>query len=367
MSLNTVEQNRKRYAIERWAEGYFQIDEHGRMCAQPQGADSPALALVEIAERAHQQGLRLPLLLRFPQILESRAQQLIDAFATAIDELNYQGSYTAVYPIKVNQQATVVRTLAQVEGLGLEVGSKPELIAALAEARPGTTLICNGYKDAAFIRLALSAIKLGLKPIIVIEKPGEWALIEREARRLDVTPTVGVRLRLSSLGAGNWQNSGGERAKFGLNAVQLLELIETLREDDALDALELLHFHMGSQISNLRDIQHGVREAGRYLVELIKTGVNIRLLDIGGGLGVDYEGGGTRSFCSMNYSSTQYAQAIVSAALPSCVAEHDITMPDLISESGRALTAHHAVLITNVTESEKPSARVQTPSETTTP
>jgi len=187
-------------------------------------------------------------------------------------------------------------------------------------------------------------------------------LIEREARRLELTPTVGLRLRLSSLGAGNWQNTGGERAKFGLSAAQVLELIEAMREGGCLDWLGLLHFHMGSQLSNLRDIQHGVREAGRYLVELIKLGINIRLLDIGGGLGVDYEGGGTRSFCSMNYSLNQYAQTMVSSIADLC-REHDIAMPDLISESGRALTAHHAVLITNVTESEKPSARADAPKE----
>jgi len=360
MNQDIAAQNLKRYAIERWSDGYFGIDDQGRMSVHPNGPEGPAQALAVIAERAHRQGLRLPMLLRFPQILQSRAAQLISAFQTAIDDHGYAGSYTAVYPIKVNQQATVVRTLAGVEGLGLEVGSKPELIAALAEARPGTTLICNGYKDTAFIRLALSAIELDLKPIIVIEKPGEWALIEREAHRLGVTPTIGVRLRLSSLGAGNWQNSGGERAKFGLSAAQVLELIDSLRDSGCLDWLGLLHFHMGSQLSNLRDIQHGVREAGRYLVELVRSGVPIRLLDIGGGLGVDYEGGGTRSFCSMNYSLKQYAATIVSGLADLC-REHDIEMPDLISESGRALTAHHAVLITNVTESEKPSARVNPP------
>ena len=362
MNQDIAAQNLKRYAIERWSDGYFGIDDQGRMSVRPDGSEGPEQALAVIAERAHRQGLRLPMLLRFPQILRSRAARLISAFQTAIDDNDYAGSYTAVYPIKVNQQATVVRTLAGVDGLGLEVGSKPELIAALAEARPGTTLICNGYKDAAFIRLALSAIALDLKPIIVIEKPGEWALIEREARRLEVTPTIGVRLRLSSLGAGNWQNSGGERAKFGLSAGQVLELTESLRDSGCLDWLGMLHFHMGSQLSNLRDIQHGVREAGRYLVELVRSGVPIRLLDIGGGLGVDYEGGGTRSFCSMNYSLAQYAQAIVSGIAELC-REYDIATPDLISESGRALTAHHAVLITNVTESEKPSARVDTLSD----
>ncbi|AKS43312.1 biosynthetic arginine decarboxylase [Wenzhouxiangella marina] len=357
MSDDPVQSARKRYSIDRWSEGFFDVDEKGRLCARPGADESPPIVLDEIAEQARQQGLRLPLLIRFPQILVGRARQLIEAFDEAIEEVGYDGRYTAVYPIKVNQQATVVRTLAGVDGLGLEVGSKPELIAALALARPGTRIICNGYKDAAYIRLALSGERLGLKPIIVIEKPGEWALIEREARRLDIQPMVGVRLRLSSLGSGNWQNTGGERAKFGLTASQVLELIESMRDSDCLDWLGLLHFHMGSQLSNLRDIQRGVREAGRYLVELVAAGVDIRLLDIGGGLGVDYEGGGTRSYCSMNYSVKSYAYAIVAGIAELC-RERGIAMPDLISESGRALTAHHAVLITNVTETEKPSARV---------
>jgi len=358
MTSDAIGQARRRYAIERWSEGFFDINDNGQLCARPGGANSSALALADISEQAHRQGLRLPLLLRFPEILIGRARQLVSAFGEAIEELGYEGRYTAVYPIKVNQQSSVVRTLAGVDGLGLEVGSKPELIAGLAIARPSTTIICNGYKDAAYIRLALSGERLGLKPVIVIEKPGEWALIEREARRMDVTPMVGVRLRLSSLGTGNWQNTGGERAKFGLAASQVLELIESMRDSDCLDWLGLLHFHMGSQLSNLRDIQRGVREAGRYLTELVNAGIKVRYLDIGGGLGVDYEGGGTRSFCSMNYSLRQYAQAIVGGIAELC-RERGITMPDLISESGRALTAHHAVLITNVTATEKPSSRLE--------
>ena len=246
----------------------------------------------------------------------------------------------------------MVGTLASVDGMGLEAGSKPELITALAVAAPGRTIICNGYKDAPYIRLALSGRKLGLNVVIVIEKPGEWPLIRREARAMGIDPVVGVRLRLSALGTGNWQNTGGERAKFGLNAMQLVELVETLREDEALDALELLHFHMGSQISNLRDIQHGVREAARYYAELRGAGVPIRTVDIGGGLGVDYEGGRSRTFCSMNYSVEQYAQAIVGGLADLC-RERELPMPDLVSESGRALTAHHAVLITNVTATER--------------
>ncbi|MGY6586873.1 MAG: biosynthetic arginine decarboxylase [Wenzhouxiangella sp.] len=355
MTKETIDLSRKQFAIERWSEGYFDVDDQGRLTARPAGNEhSPAeqAALATIVEQARQDGLRLPLLIRFPQILAARAGQLVSAFRDAIDEVGYDGEYTAVYPIKVNQQSSVVKTLAAVDGLGLEVGSKPELIAVLAMARPGTTLICNGYKDAAYIRLALAGQRLGLKPVIVIEKPNEWPLIQREAKRMGVEPVIGVRLRLSSLGSGNWQNTGGERAKFGLAASQVLELVEAMRQAGCLDWLSLLHFHMGSQLSNLRDIQRGVREAGRYLTGLVEQGVNVRLLDIGGGLGVDYEGGGTRSFCSMNYSLRQYAHAIV-AGLAELCRERNLPMPDLISESGRALTAHHAVLVTNVTATEE--------------
>jgi len=340
---------RRRYAIDRWSEGYFDLDNQGRLLARPDR--DHRLPLTDIVDRARREGLRLPMLLRFPDILRTRAEQLREAFETAIAEHDYGGRYTPVYPIKVNQQASVVRTLSRVEGLGLEVGSKPELITALAISRPGTLIICNGYKDAAYIRLALSGLRLDLRPVIVIEKPGEWPLIRREAERLGVTPEVGVRLRLSSLGSGNWQNTGGERAKFGLAASQVLDLADSMRESGCLDWFTLLHFHMGSQISNLRDIQRGVREAGRYYAELVRAGLDIRRLDIGGGLGVDYEGGGTRSFCSMNYSVGQYSHAIVGGIAELC-REHGLAMPDLVSESGRALTAHHAVLVTNVTATE---------------
>ena len=363
MATDPITRARHRYAIDRWSEGYFDIDAHGQLCARPDGMQGASIALPDIVAKAQRDGLRLPMLLRFPQILTARASQLVAAFNDAIEDVDYQGRYTAVYPIKVNQQSSVVRTLAAVPGIGLEVGSKPELIAALAIAEPGTTIICNGYKDTAYIRLALSGQRLDLKPIIVIEKPGEWPLIRREADRLGVTPTVGVRLRLSSLGAGNWQNTGGERAKFGLAASQVLDLVTAMREAGCLDWLGLLHFHMGSQLSNLRDIQRGVREAGRYFTGLVEAGLRVRLLDIGGGLGVDYEGGGTRSYCSMNYSLKQYAHAIV-AGLAELCRERELPMPDLISESGRALTAHHAVLITNVTATERLPRQVGPISET---
>ena len=351
MSSDRIEAARRRYAIPQWSEGLFDIDGDGQLVAAPVGADGPKLALTGIVEQARNEGMRLPLLIRFPDLLKHRAGQLRGAFESAISQADYSGGYTPVYPIKVNQQASVVEALASVPELGLEVGSKPELITALAVSRPGGTIVCNGYKDAQYIRLALSAVRLGLKVVIVIEKPGEWPLIHKLARTLDVQPTLGVRLRLSALGKGNWQNTGGERAKFGLAAGQLLDLVETIREAGCIEWLQLLHFHMGSQISNLRDIQNGVREAGRYYAELVAGGVPISLLDIGGGLGVDYEGGRSRTYCSMNYSMAQYAHAIVSGLAELC-RDREIAMPDLYSESGRALTAHHAVLVTNVTATE---------------
>lgn len=352
MSESTIDKARQRYVIPEWSSGFFDLDAAGRLGVRRSGGDAKLLPIADVIGQARSAGLRLPILLRFPGILRQRAADLQQAFTDAIGQIDQDSGYTPVYPIKVNQQSTVINTLAQVEGMGLEVGSKPELIAALALSPTGRLLICNGYKDHQYIRLALSGVRLGLQVMLVIEKPSEWPLIVCIAREMRITPIVGVRMRLSSLGKGNWQNTGGERAKFGLTAHQLLDLIEAMRIENCLDWFRLLHFHMGSQISNLRDIQQGVREAGRYYVELVGHGVPLTHLDIGGGLGVDYEGGRSRTYCSMNYSLAQYAQAIVSGLNELC-AQHQVPMPHLISESGRALTAHHAVLVTNITATEQ--------------
>lgn len=337
-----------RYAIPRWSEGLFDINAKGEMEAC---LATGRLPLSDAIGAAIDQGLRLPLLIRFPQILQARAQALIDGFRRAIEKTGYGQPYTALYPIKVNQQASVVHTLAGMNALGLEVGSKPELITALAVAKPGTTIVCNGYKDRAYIKLALAGLKLGLDTFIVIEKASEWRIILEEADAMGIEPQLGVRARLASLGAGKWQNTGGDRAKFGLSAQQLLDLAETLKQAGKAHWLKLLHFHMGSQISNLRDIAKGTEEAGRFYVSLRALGLPIESVDIGGGLGVDYEGGGSRSYCSMNYSLEQYAQTIVETLHSVCVAQNT-PLPQLYSESGRALTAHHAVLITHVTATE---------------
>ncbi|TDR47595.1 arginine decarboxylase [Tahibacter aquaticus] len=349
-----VEQARQRYAVPYWGESYFDIDAQGRITAQPRGPDGAALALDEIVAAAQAQGSRLPLLVRFSDILHHRRARLQAAFATVMADWDYAGGYTAVFPIKTNQQRGVAGELAAGgdAGFGLEAGSKPELMAVLALAKPGSTVICNGYKDREYIRLALIGRRLGLEIYIVIEKPSELAHVIEESRELGVEPLLGVRMRLATLGAGKWQNTGGDKAKFGLTPRQVLDLVEELRARKLDHTLKLLHFHMGSQLSNVRDIAAGMREAVRYFVELSKMGLPIATMDVGGGLGVDYEGSRSRSFCSINYGLEQYAATIVQPLAEAC-AEHGLKAPRVITEAGRAMTAHHAVLIVNVSEVEQ--------------
>ena len=349
----SLDRARHTYSIPFWSDGYFDVDAQGRMCALPRGAAGPALALPAILEQATASGLKLPLLLRFSDILGDRLRKLQAAFGRAMAELDYSGGYTAVYPIKVNQHFNVAGELAAQggDGFGLEAGSKPELMAVLGLARPGSVVICNGYKDREFIRLALIGRKLGLQTFLVVEKPSELAIILEEAQALGVQPGLGVRMRLASIGAGKWQNSGGDKAKFGLSPRQVLDLVDRLKAAGMLDALQLLHFHMGSQISNVRDIASGMREAVRYFVELSRLGCNIRYMDSGGGLGVDYEGTRSRGFCSINYGLDQFAHTLVQPLAEAC-AEFKLAPPMMITEAGRAMTAHHAVMVVNVSEVE---------------
>jgi arginine decarboxylase len=356
----SVDHARKTYSIPHWSGGYFDVDESGRIVVRPRRGDGPAIALAEVVDRARGNGAKLPLLVRFPDILGDRLRQLQGAFARAQGEWDYAGGYTAVYPIKVNQHAGVAGTLASHhgEGFGLEAGSKPELMAVLALSRPGGVIVCNGYKDREYIRLALIGRKLGLQTFIVVEKPSELPLVLAEAKALGVEPGIGVRMRLASLGAGKWQNSGGDKAKFGLSPRQVLDLWKSLRDAGMGHCLQLLHFHMGSQISNVRDIANGMREATRYFVELSRLGARVRFMDVGGGLGVDYEGTRSRSFCSINYGLDQYAANIVQPLAEACEAE-GLPQPRIITECGRAMTAHHAVLVANVAEVERaPEGRV---------
>ena len=360
MSDWSLDQARKTYSIPHWAEGYFDVDAAGRVVVSPRGTQGPSVPLPQIVDEARANGARLPLLVRFPDILGDRLGKLQAAFAQAQAEWDYTGGYTAVYPIKVNQHRGVAGTLASHhgEGFGLEAGSKPELMAVLALSRPGGLIVCNGYKDREYIRLALIGRKLGLQTFIVIEKPSELALVIEESRALGVKPGLGVRMRLATLGAGKWQNSGGDKAKFGLSPRQVLDLWKSLRDNGLQDTLGLLHFHMGSQISNVRDIANGMREATRYFVELSKLGATISHVDVGGGLGIDYEGTRSRSYCSINYGLNQYASNIVQPLAEACE-QNDLPPPRIVTECGRAMTAHHAVLIANVSEVEQaPEGRV---------
>ncbi|MCC7095998.1 MAG: arginine decarboxylase [Thermomonas sp.] len=360
MSHWSLDLARKTYSIPHWADGYFDADAQGRITVQPAGSTGPTVVLADAVDTWLAGGGNLPVLVRFPDILGHRLGKLQAAFAQAQQDWEYAGGYTAIYPIKVNQHHGVAGTLASHhgEGFGLEAGSKPELMAVLALSRPGGMIICNGYKDREYVRLALIGRKLGLQTYIVIEKPSELKLALEEAAALGIKPGLGVRMRLASLGAGKWQNSGGDKAKFGLDPRQLLTLWKELRDSGMGDCLELLHFHMGSQISNVRDIAAGMREATRYFVELSKLGAKISHVDVGGGLGIDYEGTRSRSYNSVNYGMHHYASSIVQPLAEACLQE-GLKPPRILTECGRAMTAHHAVLVTNISEVERaPEGRV---------
>ncbi len=338
------------YNVDRWGEGYFAVGAGGTLEVRPRGPRGPALELAAVARAAREAGLGWPVLLRFTDILRDRVAALVAAFDRARAGDGYRGGYTAVYPIKVNQQRSVVEAIVGADAgrVGLEAGSKPELMAVLALTPPGGVIVCNGYKDREYVELALTGRALGHRIYLVVEKASEVALVVEAARRLGIEPLLGVRVRLASIGAGLWQNTGGEKSKFGLAARELPGMVAALRAAGLLGALRMLHFHLGSQVANIRDIQRGVREAARFYAELRRLGAPLDTVDVGGGLGVDYEGTRSRSFCSMNYTLDEYAFNIVHTLWEVC-AEAGLPHPDILSESGRALTAHHAVLVTNVT------------------
>ena len=349
----TLDKARATYNLAHWSGGYFDINEQGNLAAWPRrDMSATGIDLHELVKQFADQNLTLPVLVRFTNILHDRVDSLCGAFKTAMRADNYRGRFTAVYPIKVNQQHTVVQEIIGHGGsrVGLEAGSKPELMAVLALVEQNNgVIVCNGYKDREYIRLALIGRQLGHRIYIVLEKPSELELVIEEANSLGVKPLLGARMRLASIGAGKWQNSGGDKSKFGLTAAQLLKTVERLREVVMLDSLQMLHCHLGSQVANIRDIQRGFREYARYYSELHNMGVPIKVIDVGGGLGVDYEGTRSRSFCSINYSLQEYANNVVHVIRESCE-EHSLPHPEIFTESGRAMTAHHAMLITNVIE-----------------
>ncbi|SSY80780.1 biosynthetic arginine decarboxylase [Alysiella crassa] len=334
-----------------WGMRYYQVNEAGEMtvCPNPEQPENQIslVALTQHVQQHHQ--AHLPILFCFPQILQHRLRAINQAFANARAEFGYRGDYCLVYPIKVNQHRRVIESLIHSkQPHGLEAGSKAELMAVLAHAGTTQTLIvCNGYKDREYIRFALMGEKLGHQVYLVIEKLSEIQMVLEEAAKIGVKPRLGVRARLASQGSGKWQASGGDKSKFGLSASQVLHLVNILKEQDNLDCLQLLHFHLGSQLGNIRDVATGVRESARFYVELHKLGVNIRCFDVGGGLGVDYEGNRTQSDCSVNYGLNEYASTVVWGIGQACE-EYGLPHPTIITESGRGITAHHAVLVANV-------------------
>jgi len=361
-----IERAYQLYNIESWSDGYVGISGEGHLQVMPNRQTNSSIDLVALVEELQQQQVSLPVLVRFDGILQNRVRQLCDAFSIAAQKSAYTGKHTAVYPIKVNQQRRVIEEIMADTDLpvGLEAGSKPELMAVLGLARQEQgVIVCNGYKDSEYIRLALIGRQLGHRVYIVVEKLSEIPIIITEAEDLGIRPLIGLRIRLASIAAGKWQNSGGEKSKFGLSASQVLQAIEQLQQADMLDCLEMLHFHMGSQIANIRDIQRAMRECARFYTELHHLGASIKVVDVGGGLGVDYEGTRSRSFCSMNYQLQEYANTIVRSLQEICQ-QQALPYPDIFTESGRAMTAHHAVLITNVIDIETPDTeKVTAPNE----
>jgi arginine decarboxylase len=351
----TIDDARDLYNIEGWGIGYFDINDRGHVSVHPTRDRSKGLDLFEIATDMEAQGIGLPLLLRFPDILRTRIETLTRKFQIAMEEFEYTGGYTLVYPIKVNQQRHVLEELVAVgdeHGVGLEVGSKPELQAVLALTdRPDHLIVCNGYKDEEYLRLALMGQKLGHEVMIVIEKISEVGLLLRVAEKMDVRPTAGVRVKLSSSGAGRWSETAGEKSKFGLSAMELMRVVAQLREAGMTDILKMIHFHLGSQIPDVRSVKEAMTEVARYYVELRHLGLGITHVDVGGGLGVDYDGTRSNSPASVNYSIQEYANDIVYGLAEAC-RDSDLPMPRIISESGRALTAHHSLLLLSVIDLE---------------
>ena len=354
----SIEDSRALYNIEGWGIGYFDINEQGHAVVCPDRArPDRRLDLFNMAMDLAEQGVGLPVLLRFSDILRSRIETLVRTFRRAIEEFDYKGTYTLVYPIKVNQQRHVVEEIVQFgapHGVGLECGSKPELQAVLALSEsPNHIIVCNGYKDEEYMRLALMGQKLGHEVFIVIEQEGEIDVLLRVADEMGVTPSAGVRIKLASEGHGRWADSGGEKSKFGLTASELVRVVDRLREAGRLDVVKLIHFHLGSQITDIRYIKSGLQEIARFYAELHAAGVRVTHVDVGGGLGIDYDGSGSTVAASVNYSVQEYANDVVYTLAEMC-RELEIPMPNLISESGRALTAHHALLLLNVIDVESP-------------
>ncbi len=351
----TVKDAEKLYNMNGWGLGYFRINPDGHVTVHPDANRKRGLDLYHLATDLHAQGVGLPLLLRFSDILKSRIEALSGEFSNAIKEFGYDGSYTTVYPVKVNQQRHVVQEIVEFGapyGVGLECGSKPELQAVLGLNEDTRHLIvCNGYKDEEYMRLALMGQQLGHTVMVVLEQLNELDVLLKVADEMGVASTAGVRIKLATEGSGRWAKSGGERSKFGLSAVELMRLLDELERRGRKDILKLVHFHLGSQITDIRHVKAGLEEISRYYAELRGMGFDISHVDVGGGLGVDYDGSRSTRSASVNYTMREYASDVVYTIGTACRTE-ELPMPHIISESGRALTAHHALLLVDVTDVE---------------
>jgi arginine decarboxylase len=354
-ALWSTENSCEIYGIKAWGQGYFRINEKGNVTVNPAGLDpalSSSLDLYELTQDLLDRGIRVPIMIRFPDIIKSRVDLINNCFANAIKDHNYKGQYTGVYPIKVNQQKQLVQELikhGQNYQLGLECGSKPELLVVLAlNTNPNALVICNGFKDAEYIETAVLSQKLGRNTIVVVDRFEELKLIIAASKKFESSPKIGFRAKLSSIGAGKWVDSSGARSKFGLTSSEIVEGVELLRRENMLHCLELLHFHIGSQIPIIQSVKTSLREGARFFTELYALGAtSLKYIDVGGGLGVDYDGTGS-SDSSMNYSEQEYANDVV-AALQSLCDEKQVPHPNIVTESGRFLVAHHSVLVFNVT------------------
>jgi len=366
----TIEDSEELYRISGWGDPYFSINQGGRLTVSPQGDRGGALDLYELVQSLQQRNLNLPLLIRFPDILQDRIDRLHSAFAKAIARYNYKGTYRGVFPVKCNQQRHLVESFVRFgerHQFGLEAGSKPELMIAMALLQsPGALLICNGYKDREYLEKAILARRLGKNAIIVLEQAEEVTEAIAISRRLGIKPVLGVRAKLSVKGDGRWGISAGDGAKFGLTIPEMIKAVDALSEAGLLPCLQLLHFHIGSQISNIKVLKEALHEAARIYVDLVQLGADMKYLDVGGGLAVDYDGSKSNFIASKNYNIQHYANDVVASIKDVCDAAK-LPVPTLISESGRALASHQSVLIfdvlsvSQVPSQEPPSVDEQSP------
>ena len=343
----SIDDSAELYNIKGWGLNYFSINEKGHVAVTPK-TDGPSIDLKELMEELQVRDVEAPVLLRFPDILDNRIEKISNCFQAAAREYGYSAKNFIIYPIKVNQMRPVVEEIVSHGNkfnIGLEAGSKPELHAVLSiDIDDEAMIICNGYKDESYIELALLAQKMGKRIFLVVEKLMELKTIARLAKKMNVKPNIGIRIKLASSGSGKWEESGGDVSKFGVNSSELLDALDILEKNKMADSLQLIHFHIGSQVTNIRRIKTALKEASQFYVELKRMGYNINFVDIGGGLGVDYDGTRSATSNSMNYSIQEYVNDAVSSIVDACE-KNELPQPNIITESGRSLTAHHSVLV----------------------